>query len=215
MHVLNLDIPFDCRFTCWFCGEGSHQTIVTTLKTRQAVNMPICDECKSYRCHNESSALVILEKLIKDKIVKQSAKALAIGANWTEKELQESELTGSAFDGFKKSGWKMFLIARERVNFSGWELSIDGVPIENTVVDENFVFDGLTFTSFITMLDYLSTTFSLNKDFLEQVLTLYGDDRAIDAVKFCRLVPNESKPEREKALNDLIASFKEKDAMRY
>jgi len=82
-------------------------------------------------------------------------------------------------------------------------------------VDENFVFDGLTFTSFITMLDYLSTTFSLNKDFLEQVLTLYGDDRAIEAVKFCRLVPNESKPEREKALNDLIASFKEKDAMRY
>ncbi|WP_159819020.1 hypothetical protein [Colwellia sp. 20A7] len=214
MDVLNLDIPFDCRFTCWFCGEGSHQTIVTTLVTHQMVNIPICDECKSYRCHNEASSLVRLEKLIKDKIVKQSAKALSIGANWTEKELQESELIGSAFDGFKKSGWRMFLIARDRVNYSGWELSIDGVTIENTAEDENFEFDGLTFTSFISMLDYLSSTFSLNKEFLEQVLTLYGDNRAIEAVKFCRLVPNESKSERDKALEDLIESFKEKEALK-
>jgi len=214
MDVLNLDIPFDFRFTCWFCGEGSHQTIITTLATRQMVNMPICDECKAYRCHNEASSLVRLEKLIKDKIVKQNAKALSIGANWTEKELQESELTGSAFEGFKKSGWRMFLIARDRVNYSGWELSIDGIPVENIAIDDNFEFDGLTFTSFISMLDYLSSTFSLNKAFLEQVLTLYGDNRAIEAVKFCRLVPNESKSERDKALKDLIESFKEKEALK-
>ncbi len=215
MSVLNIDIPFDCRFTCWFCGEGSHKTIVTTLSSHQnnySVNMPICDECKSYRCHNESNSLVKLEALIKGKIVKQSAKALAIGANWTEKELQESDLNGSAFDGFKKSGWSMYLIAKERVNYSGWELCIDGIPIENISADEQLEFDGLFFSSFISMLDYLSHSFSLNKEFLKQVLTIYGNNRAIEAVKFCRLVPNDSTFQREKAVNDLVESFKEKEA---
>jgi len=216
MKVVDIDIPFDCRFTCWFCGEGSHKTIVTTISTPESnysVNMPICDECKSYRCHNEANSLVKLEELINEKIITRSAKELSIGANWTEQELLESDLNGGAFDGFKKSGWSMFLIAKDRVNYSGWELSIDGVPIENITIDEKLEFDGLIFTSFISLLDYLSDTFFINKEFLRQVLTLYGNDRAIEAVKFCRLVPNYSKVEREKALEDLIESFREKAAL--
>tara|TARA_B110000467_G_C18200802_1_gene411674 strand:- start:32 stop:709 length:678 start_codon:yes stop_codon:yes gene_type:complete len=217
MDVLNLDIPFNCRFTCWFCGEGSHKTIVASLPTQQcdySVNVPICDECKSYRCHNDVDSLIKIGELIKEKIVTRSAKELSIGANWTEKELQESDLNGGAFDGFKKSGWAMYLIARDRVNYSGWELSIDGVPVENITADEQLEFDGLTFTSFISMLDYISHSFSLNREFLKQVLTIYGHNRAIEAVKFCRLAPNESKSQREKALNDLIESFKEKEAFK-
>jgi hypothetical protein len=175
--------------------------------------MPICDECKSYRCHYEVNSLVKLEELIKEKIVKRSAKELSIGANWTEKELQESELNGGAFDGFKRSGWPMYLIAKDRVNYSGWELCIDGIPIEHISIDEKFEFDGLTFTSFISMLDYLSNSFSLNREFLKQVLTIYGNNRAIEAVKFCRLVPNDSKAQYEKAVNDLIESFREKETL--
>jgi hypothetical protein len=135
---------------------------------------------------------------------------LSIGANWSEAELEESELNGGAFDGFKKSGWAMYLIAKDRVNYSGWPLSINGIPLECISKDETFEFDGLSFTSFIGMLDYISHSFSLNKEFLKQVLTIYGNNRAIEAVKFCRLVPNESKSHRDKAINDLIESFKEK-----
>lgn len=215
MAALDIDIPFEYRFTCWFCGEGSHKTIVTTLLTHQnnySVNMPICDECKSYRCHNDVNSLIKLREIIKEKIVKRSAKELSIGANWTEKELQESELNGNAFDGFKKSGWPMYLIAKERVNYSGWALCIDGITIEGIVDNDTFEFDGLTFTSFISMLDYLSKTFSLNKEFLSKVLAVYGDNRAIEAVKFCRLISHNSDYQREKAVDDLIESFKEKDA---
>jgi hypothetical protein len=216
MNVVDIDIPFDCRFTCWFCGENSHKTIVTSISTRQqrySVNMPICDECKSYQCHNDAYSLAKLRERIKAKIVVRSAKELSIGANWTEEELQSSELHGGAFDGFKRSGWPMYLIAKDRVNYNGWPLCIDGIPIESTAIDETFEFDGLTFTNFITMLDYLSKTFSLNQDFLSKVLAVYGNDRAIEAVKFCRLVPNHSVSQREKALEDLIESFKEKKAL--
>jgi len=214
MKIQNLDIPFNCRFTCWFCGEGSDQTILVTLVTQQVVNMPICDECKSYRCHSHVNPLAKLEKRIKEKMVIRNAKALSIGANWTKQELQESELTGSAFDGFKKSGWKMYLIAKARVNYSGWALSVDGIPLDDVIIDEAFEFDGLTFSSFESMLTYLSTTFALNEDFLAQVLALYGNNRAISAVKFCRLVPNNSRFQREKALKDLIESIKEKESLK-
>lgn len=220
MDALDLDIPFNSRFTCWFCGEGSHKTIVTTISTHQAkysVNMPICDECQSYRCHDDVKSLGKLEQLINEKIVTRSAKALSIGANWTEQELAESPLNGNAFDGFKKSGWKMYLIARDRVNFSGWELSIDGIPIndDDIISEEKFEFDGLTFNSYTSMLDYISDAFTLNKAFLKKVLAVYGNDRAIAAVKFCRLVINDSTFEREKALQDLIESFREKEALKH
>lgn len=216
MNVQDLDIPFNCRFTCWFCGEGSHKTIVSTFSTpacNYSVNMPICDECKSYRCHLDDNHLVRLKALIKEKIVKRSAKELAIGANWTEKELQESELHGNAFDGFKRSGWSMYLIAKERVNYNGWPLCIEGITIEDIATDEEIEFDGLTFTSVTSMLDYLSQSFALNREFLRKALTLYGTNRAIDAVKFCRLVPNYSKFEQNKAIKELIASIKEKEAL--
>jgi len=213
LDIQDIDIPFEYRFTCWFCGEGSYQTIVTALITPEethAVNMPICDECKAYRCHNDVNSLVQLRERIKEKIVKRSAKELSIGANWTEEELQESDLNGSAFDGFKKSGWPMYLIAKDRVNFNGWPLSINGIPTESISINEVFEFDGLTFTSFISMLDYLSQSFSLNKEFLRKVLAIYGNDRAIEAVKFCRLMLDNSEFQREKAIDDLIEFFKEK-----
>lgn len=105
----------------------------------------------------------------------------------------------------------MYLIAKDRVNFSSWDLYVDGIPIENISSDETFEFDGLTFSSFISMLDYLSKSFSLNKGFLRKVLSVYGNNRAIEAVKFCRLIPNESK--RVKAFDDLVESFREKDVL--
>lgn len=216
MDVLDIDIPFDCRFKCWFCGENSHQTIETNLSklsNNHIINVPICDECKSYHCHKEDNSLDKLRELIKEKIVLRSAKELSIGANWTEQELQESDLNGRAFDGFKKSGWQMYLIAKDRVNYRGWELCIDGLPIEDISSSEKFEFDGLTFTSFISMLNYLSKSFSLNKEFLRKVLTVYGNHRAIEAVKFCRLVNNDSESERRQAFDDLVESFKEKEAL--
>jgi len=232
MESVNLDIPFEHRFSCWFCGEGSHQTVVATLATpptpqqHSLVNMPICDECKSYRCHLEVKSIASLKIQIKSKIVKRSAKALAVGVNWTEEELKNSELNGSAFDGFIKSAWPMYLIAKERLNYSGWPLSIDGIPVdyldhfnvdestEALLLEQTFVFDGLIFTSFICMLDYLSDTFSLNRTFLKQVLTIYGHHRAVAAVKFCRLIPQYAKLEREQALYDLIESVRENQRLK-
>jgi hypothetical protein len=217
MDLLEIDIPFDCRFKCWFCGENSH----TSLKVRDPevneglglIAIPTCDECQSYGCHSLTNSLEELRSSIKDEIILRSSKELSIGSNWTEKELKESDFTGNAFEGFKRSGWEMFLISKARVNFKAWEFCIDGVPVKEIVPEEIFEFDGLSFPNFTGMLDYLSKTFFLNKLFLKRVLTLYGNDRGIEAVKFCRLVPHDSETEREKAFKYLVESFREKDVL--
>ncbi|MGK2233246.1 hypothetical protein [Colwellia polaris] len=217
MEVLEIDIPFEYRFKCWFCGEDSHTYIEVNHSEINGglslISIPTCDECQSYGCHLSVITLDELRPLIKDKIIIRSSKELSIGANWTEKELTESDFTGNAFEGFKRSGWEMFLIAKERVNFKAWDLCIDGIPISEVVNEEIFEFDGLTFSNFNSMLDYLSKTFFLDKPFLKRVLTLYGNDRTIEAVKFCRLVPHETETEREIAFEDLVESFREKDAL--
>ena len=38
---------------------------------------------------------------------------------------------------------------------------------------------------------------------------LYGNNKTIEAVKFCRLIPNNSAYQREQALNELVASLQE------
>jgi len=102
----------------------------------------------------------------------------------------------------------MYLIAKARLNYEGWPLAIGGITLEDILLDEKFEFDGLSFTSLTLMLDYLSKSFRLNKEFLRRVLVIYGNDKAIKAVKFCRLLLNNSEYQRENAITDLIKSLR-------
>ena len=57
-------------------------------------------------------------------------KDLAIGINWTEKELEESGFDCRILSGFKESAWMMYNIAKGRINAKGWPLVLNAVDIE-------------------------------------------------------------------------------------
>ncbi|MBA6362042.1 hypothetical protein H4J49_19800, partial [Colwellia sp. BRX8-6] len=150
---------------------------------------------------------------IKDKIVIKYSKYLAIGSKWTAEEIQSSEFSGIALSGFKESAWFMFEQTKSRINYTGWDVSVDGISLGNTSGLNRVKFDGVQYSNLSELLNYLVKTFSIDKNFLRQVIDIYGKENIVQAVKYCRLIIHFDDEERKSALNDLRISKKEEEAL--
>jgi hypothetical protein len=211
-----IDIPFDKRHTCWFCGEMSYKNISVRDEVLQDINydykvafFPACEECFNLSKRIKAFSIEDIQQSIKDKIVIKYSKYLAIGSKWTEEEIQHSEFTGIALSGFKKSAWSMFEQIKERVNYTGWDVSIDGISLGNIGSLNIVIFDGVQYSNLSELQNYLVKTFSIDKVFFNQVLEIYGEENITQAVKYCRLTLDLNETERKSALSDLIYSKKE------
>lgn len=142
------------------------------------------------------------QKMVKKTLLSRYKKDLAIGLNWTEKELVESEFEGGAFEGFKKSGWLMYSIAKTRVNFIGWPLEVDGILINQTVT-EAFEFDGIQYRSIDEAINHYCSAWQLNQLLLKQTLLLVGKDKFGFALRLCRPYINLSESERKIAFKEI------------
>lgn len=133
---------------------------------------------------------------VKDELMRIYAKHLAIGVNWTEQELIDSEFSCKVFEGFKKSAWMMYLIARDRVNATGWPLSLNGVEIDQDSFVVGFEFDGVKYTSLAKAVTHYSQTLGLDRHFFEAILSQVGRQRFGYAVRISRI--NIASPKRVK-----------------
>jgi len=217
---LMLDIPFDKRNTCWFCGEISFKNISIKDESLQEINsgytqvlFPACEECFNLSMKIRHSSIEDIQQSIKDKIVIKYSKYLAIGSKWTAEEIQSSEFSGIALSGFKESAWFMFEQTKNRVNYTGWDVSVDGISLGNTSGLNIIKFDGVQYSNLNELLNYLVKTFSIDKSFLRQVIDIYGEENIVQAVKYCRLIIHFDEEERKSALDDLRSSKKEEDAL--
>ncbi|MBA6358039.1 MULTISPECIES: hypothetical protein [unclassified Colwellia] len=215
-----LDIPFDKRNTCWFCGEISFKNLSIKDELLKDINsdytqvlFPACEECFNLSMKIKHSSIEEIQQSIKDKIVIKYSKYLAIGSKWTAEEIQSSEFSGIALSGFKESAWFMFEQTKSRINYTGWDVSVDGISLGNTSGLNRVKFDGVQYSNLSELLNYLVKTFSIDKNFLRQVIDIYGKENIVQAVKYCRLIIHFDDEERKSALNDLRISKKEEEAL--
>lgn len=104
-------------------------------------------------------------------------KHLAIGINWTEQELEESEFECKALGGFKKSAWFMYTVARDRINAPGWPIYINGVAIDDHQGHAPFQFDGMAYTSVYRAIQHYAKHKSLDHKFLADLVRVLGERR--------------------------------------
>ena len=203
-----MDIPFKHKDQCWFCGEPVFKAITFVSNSNYqvelpAVKIPSCEECYGFGKSERLPYIELLHDLVKDKITQKHQKSLAIGANWTKQELEESEFTGAALEGFKRSGWMMYEITKQRVNFAGWPISIDGVETGQGHVEGDIKFDGIVYPNLSSAIRSLGKTYSLDRGYFAQVLELIGTDRMTYAIGFCRSTTMDGPRAREEHLNSL------------
>ncbi|KGJ91098.1 hypothetical protein ND16A_0174 [Thalassotalea sp. ND16A] len=208
-----IDTPFHFRHCCWFCQEPTEiRLLFPTNKERlqdcdhQAISLPICRECKSLVRTANADNIWQCRQQVKKALAKRYQKDLAIGKNWSKSELANAGFEGGNFEGFAKSGWNMFEIARDRVNFSGWPLWCNGEQIVDSTIGRQFVFDGVTYADITQAIDFYVKTYALPKDFFFDCINIVGVERFAYAIRYARMFVGCTAAERRTALQDLKTS---------
>ena len=204
-----IDIPFEQRHTCWFCAEPCSEQFDyyrMAHTPHPSLTVPACKECLGFAKKNPLTSIWDCRDAVKDQLMHVYQKHLAIGINWTEQELAESEFECKIFGGFKKSAWMMYQIAQSRINAKGWPLSLDGVLLdgENHDSQTGFEFDDVRFTSLPKAIEHYSNTLSLDAHFLKQLVTLLGKARFGHAIKIARLNIGITREHQQRIIDELI-----------
>ncbi|MFA0086388.1 hypothetical protein [Vibrio sp. 10N.261.51.F12] len=212
-----IDIPFESRYRCWFCGEPSNGTLRCLLASyapqREGIELPVCTECASFADKKTSKTIWPLRLHIKNRLLNRYAKHLGIGVTWTKEELEQSQLEGAIFEGFRASAWKMYEIARERVDFQGWPLMVDGAAVES--FDDTFYFEflGTRFLSVTSAMEFYVKSEGLDELLLSGLLSALGKEQFEHCLRIARVNPNPSRAVRSRLLDEVEQQIKERNAM--
>ena len=213
----SIDVPFEYRHTCWFCGEPyyeSYSFMASPNYDRQQlpIMVPCCQECYTF-CHSiKVSGLDLLRDKVKEKLHRKYEKHLQIGANWTKEELEDSEFEGKALEGFRESAWKMFEIAKYRVNYSGWPLTIDGLPVMGITSSFQVEFNGIIYPSLVQAVVQLAKAYNIPQPYLDDVVEVVGRNRLAYALRFAKTTYGYSAEEREASIVSLKVMLAEESA---
>ncbi|MEZ9998960.1 hypothetical protein AB4428_11715 [Vibrio lentus] len=213
-----IDIPFNLRHTCWFCGEPSND-VVEFPKTAQAIAkidyspiaLPACKECASVRYAKDLTSIWAVRDQIKHALIDKYAKHLGIGENWTEQELIDSDFSGSTLGGFGRSAWKMYQIAKQRVDYKGWPLSVDDIVIEVYDETSGFEFDGTRYASINSCIDYFTKAAGVDKELLSQLVDIVSTDRFSYALRIAKLNKNVSNTKRSEIIEEVLQQESEQE----
>ena len=205
-----IDIPFEKRHVCWFCEEPSNQYFAYECDTHMlhpSLTVPACQECARLAKSHRLTSIWDCRMAVKDELMRIYAKHLAIGVNWTEQELAESEFSCKVFEGFKKSAWMMFQIAKGRINAPGWPISLDGQLIDDNGYSRGFEFDGLQFSSVSAAIMHYSKAFYIDSVFLSDLLSIVGRAKFGYALRLSRIHIAATKELKKQVLNDVTAEM--------
>lgn len=226
LHITS-ETPFNKRHDCWFCGEPNqyvftylnpfdYQTSETKVVKGASIDsfklsLPSCKECYQVakkaviKSKNEglSYSIWTIKSQVKQYLMHNYRKDLAIGLNWTKAELEESQFEQGNFAGFQRSAWFMFEVAKARVNYVSWPLIVDGVTILDEYQEYSFNFDGVVYPNIEQAIQHYANALSLSVDYFRSVLAVLGDANFAKAVRFCRLLVAASAIERQQALRQL------------
>ncbi|MDV5389921.1 hypothetical protein HG547_09700 [Shewanella sp. DNRA4] len=212
LPITCIDIPFDKRHLCWFCGEPCKDFFeyhATPHTPHPSLAVPCCSECLKLAKQHPLTSIGDCRMAVKDALMALYAKHLAIGINWTEAELAESEFSCKVFEGFKKSAWMMYQIARDRINFPGWPILLEGVDLECQQDSTQFEFDGVSYSSLPAAIHYYSKQFCLDSAFFAELLRLVGKHRFSYALRLARIHIAAAKEMKRQVLADVKAELSE------
>lgn len=205
-----IDVPFDCRHQCWFCGEPynasftfPHSRHIVLACPHPTLSVPSCTECFAYAMKAEADDIFAVRAQVKQQLISRYRKDLAIGLNWTKEELANSGFEGGNFEGFQRSAWFMYEVAKSRVNFKAWPLSLNGVELAEQFEQSSFLFDGVVYPTINDAIIHYCRVFDIKPTLLTKALAKVGIEQFAYAVRFSRLLVGATPDEIRVALNQL------------
>tara|TARA_Y100000034_G_C6789325_1_gene353286 strand:- start:208 stop:885 length:678 start_codon:yes stop_codon:yes gene_type:complete len=214
-----IDIPFEHRHQCWFCGEPSHVSFtfphsgyLVIACPHPTLMVPCCGECHTLARKAQVDDIWRVRQSVKAGLIKRYRKDLAIGISWTQEELANSGFEGGNFEGFQRSAWFMYEVAKDRVNYKAWPLSYRGEDLEEVFVKDSFTFDGVTYPSVDDAILHYAQSFGIKVQVMKKALAITGIEAFADAVRFCRLLVGATPDEIKVALAGLASNIQNVEA---
>ncbi|OEE86201.1 hypothetical protein A1OQ_17115 [Enterovibrio norvegicus FF-162] len=213
-HTL-IDIPFNQRHICWFCGEPSSEILHFPRTARKNVEhallaLPACKECDAIKHSRDINSIWQFRAHVKQALISKYTKHLAIGENWTKEELEESEFSGSILGGFGESAWHMYEIAKQRVAYEGWPLIVDGLTFDAMDDTSSFEFNGTCYASLRNCVDFFEKASDIDKELLTQLVEIVTPARFDYALKIAKLNKRISPARRTQIIDDIAIEEAEK-----
>ena len=146
----------------------------------------------------------MLRDKLKQALMIKYAKHLGVGENWTEQELIESDFSGAILGGFGKSAWKMYEIAKQRIEYQGWPLSVDDIPIEAYDDNNGFEFDGTRYASVQSCIDYFSKAAGINKELMTELVEIVSPVRFGYALRIAKINKRASHSLRMQIIDEVL-----------
>lgn len=206
------ETPFKYRQACWFCGEPKqflfgfpHNQWLVFNCTHSAIKVPACKECYGFAFNAKVDSIWQVQTYVKQQLMTRYKKDLAVGLSWTEDELENSDFEGGNFEGFKRSAWFMYEVAKDRVSYTGWPLIVDGVLLNCEEDKASFLFDGMSYPTIDDAINHYIQTFGLHADFFRKIIAVLGEHKFGEAVRYARIFIGTTPQEQTIALNQLIA----------
>ncbi|EGU33797.1 hypothetical protein VIBRN418_15833 [Vibrio sp. N418] len=204
----SIDIPFNCRHICWFCGEPSSRSLLfprhaSKKSQHTALSVPACSECDSIKYPSKVDSIWVLRAYLKQALITKYTKHLAIGENWTEQELLESNFSGAILGGFGQSAWQMYEIAKQRIAFEGWPLSIDDLPFYTLDDTSGFEFNGTRYSSLNACIDFFVDATGIDKDLLTELVDIVMTKQFAYALKIAKLNKRISPARRHQIIEEI------------
>ncbi|MFV0576458.1 MAG: hypothetical protein ACK5NC_13745 [Vibrio sp.] len=205
-----IDIPFNFRHVCWFCGEPSSRSFDFPKNAKNIqfldhppMSLPACSECASVNVATDTASIWAVRDHVKHALMDKYASHLAIGQNWTQQELEDSEFNGALLGGFGESAWDMYLIAKDRISYQGWPVAVDSMLIEGESETYGFEFAGVRYMSLNTCIEHLIKSLRLDKELLPELVDVLGPDRLEYALKIAKLNKAIIPYQREKIVEEI------------
>ncbi|WP_226960717.1 hypothetical protein [Thalassotalea sp. LPB0316] len=165
--------------------------------------MPTCGECHRFASKAQVNDIFAVRSEVKKMLIHHYRKDLAIGLNWTKQALEESEFDGGNFEGFKRSAWFMYEVAKGRVNFRAWPIEVNGIALENLLIEQEFSFDGMVFPHIDAAIAHYAKAFRLDRYFLKRLVYQLTSDKFSRAVSLARIHIDATEQEKQAILRAL------------
>lgn len=208
-----IDIPYQQRYTCFYCGDfaidddhvppvSRYYDFYGLYNTHKPLLVPSCKECNSLLKDTLQKDLYSRFDECKVLIINKISKFIRYGELWDSSSIADAEFTGS-LDVFSKGVQKHSKIAKDRISWPGWEVSLEGVPLPRCYDTLCYMVNGKKLSSVDAVFVYAKRALKIPAPYLEQVLELVGTDKIQYAIDICTTNPVKNKREMEVVLKDL------------
>lgn len=213
IHYTSIDVPYDLKHTCFYCGEvadtvdhvppiSMYYDYMALYDEHKPIMVPSCRECNTLLGDSLQSNIYERFGELKKRLTKQLMKYLRYEQLWDDDSVEYAAFTGD----LKKFSERVVVeasIAKERLEWEHWNVSVDGVSIDETSNEDKLQLGGVKFKKYDHVLEYVKRVHKVSTPYFENVVSTVGMDKLDFALTFCKRNPVKNRQEMEVMLNEL------------